>query len=73
MGIKITEIPMRFGTQFLVEITSTTYNPEAARPNITSWLKENKIQHIYSHETALMDYYFIIDEASIMAFKLRWM
>ena len=66
--MKITEQRLSYGTLFIVEIESYR-----AHPDITKWLKQNDIQHIYKHTSVLMDYYFIRDEAGIMAFKLMWL
>ena len=70
MVITIQQYRLKLGTLFIVNYD---YKDGDNIVNIDEWLKDNNIQHIFEYKRIGEYRYFIRDEASIMAFKLRWM
>ena len=67
--MKIRETRGNFGTLFAVESGhSKDFH------DITKWLRENDIQFLVTYPRRDGDdcNYFVLNEVSIMAFKLRW-
>lgn len=70
MVLTIKQYELKLGTLFIVN-----YDHEDGDNafDIDRWLKENNIQYIFTFKRLGEYHYFIRNEASIMAFKLRWM
>lgn len=66
--MNIQQIQKKHGTLFIVE----TEFDDNYTGGISKWLLQNNIQHIFNYPHQGEYHYFIIDPASIMAFKLRW-
>ena len=67
--MRIRQYLLNLGTLFIVNRNID----DDETHNISEWMWQNNIQHIFDYPCLGEFHYFIRDEASIMAFKLRWM
>lgn len=65
--MKVTEEPKKIGVTFNIKGTTTEELNEISR-----WCQQNKIQYLGDYGPEKYRY-FIVNEESIMAFKLRWL
>ena len=66
--MKITENKGNFGSLFVVESKEVQNFID-----ITHWLRENNIQFVVDYPKNNIREYVMVNDVSIMAFKLRWM